>query len=435
MSSSQDSTRPISVAELLARNGTIGAPPVGGRRRRRRGNSLAVSVAELTGEIPVIVDPVAADPVAEELVADELVADELVAEELVADDSGVEELIVEETFVEETFVEETFVEETFVEETFVEETFAEETFAEETFAEETFAEETFTAETVEETVEETVAETVAETFVEETFVEETVEETFAAETFVAEPIEEVAEQFQHSETSPLADTDYTDYPDYTDHTDHADVVVESTAAVDYSDPVPEVAPPLSDVPLPRRGPGPELSHDPRVLRRPSGAEQMTYDPVDQSVDLYDLVGDPEDEAEDLRSYLQSAEGALFSGETVADDLARGGPAGSDEFVASDRTPAAQEWPREGGLTALRHGLVAVVQSVLAVVFGAGLFIGFDQLWRWNNIVALVLSVLVILSLVIAVRLVRKTEDISSTLIAVAVGALVTLGPLALLQTN
>ncbi len=426
MSSSQDSTRPISVAELLARNGTIGAPPVGGRRRRRRGNSLAVSVAELTGEIPVIVDPVAADPVAEELVAEELVA-----EELVADDSGVEELIVEETFVEETFVEETFVEETFAEETFVEETFVEETFVEETFVEETFAEETF----AEETVEETVAETVAETFAAETFVEETVQETFAAETFVAEPIEEVAEQFQHSETSPLADTDYTDYPDYTDHADHTDVVVESTAAVDYSDPVPEVAPPLSDVPLPRRGPGPELSHDPRVLRRPSGAEQMTYDPVDQSVDLYDLVGDPEDEAEDLRSYLQSAEGALFSGETVADDLARGGPAGSDEFVASDRTPAAQEWPREGGLTALRHGLVAVVQSVLAVVFGAGLFIGFDQLWRWNNIVALVLSVLVILSLVIAVRLVRKTEDISSTLIAVAVGALVTLGPLALLQTN
>ncbi len=416
MSSSQDSTRPISVAELLARNGTIGAPPVGGRRRRRRGNSLAVSVAELTGEIPVIVDPVAVDPVAEELVAEELdaeelvaeelVADELVAEELVADDSGVEELIVEETFVEETFVEETFVEET------VEETVAE------TFVAETFVEET-----------------VAETFVAETFAAETVEETFAAETFVAEPIEELAEQFQHSETSPLADTDYTDYPDYTDHTDHTDVVVESTAAVDYSDPAPEVAPPLSDVPLPRRGPGPELSHDPRVLRRPSGAEQMTYDPVDQSMDLYDLVGDPEDEAEDLRSYLQSAEGALFSGETVADDLARGGPAGSDEFVASDRTPAAQEWPREGGLTALRHGLVAVVQSVLAVVFGAGLFIGFDQLWRWNNIVALVLSVLVILSLVIAVRLVRKTEDICSTLIAVAVGALVTLGPLALLQTN
>ena len=47
-------TRPISVAELLAKNGTIGAPPVGGRRRRRRGNSDAVTVAELTGEIPII---------------------------------------------------------------------------------------------------------------------------------------------------------------------------------------------------------------------------------------------------------------------------------------------------------------------------------------------------------------------------------------------
>jgi hypothetical protein len=34
-----------------------------------------------------------------------------------------------------------------------------------------------------------------------------------------------------------------------------------------------------------------------------------------------------------------------------------------------------------------------------------------------------------------VRVVRKTEDIASTLIAVAVGALVTLGPLALLQSG
>src|SRR5215831_2467362 len=49
-----ENSRPISVAELLARNGTIGSPPVGGRRRRRRGNSDAVTVAELTGEIPII---------------------------------------------------------------------------------------------------------------------------------------------------------------------------------------------------------------------------------------------------------------------------------------------------------------------------------------------------------------------------------------------
>ena len=54
---SHSSTRPISVAELLARNGTIGAPPVGGRRRRRRGNTDSVTVAELTGEIPIVAAP------------------------------------------------------------------------------------------------------------------------------------------------------------------------------------------------------------------------------------------------------------------------------------------------------------------------------------------------------------------------------------------
>ncbi|HEY2450470.1 MAG TPA: hypothetical protein VGI49_16880, partial [Mycobacterium sp.] len=90
------------------------------------------------------------------------------------------------------------------------------------------------------------------------------------------------------------------------------------------------------------------------------------------------------------------------------------------------------WSRSDSM---RFGGMVVLQSFLAVAFGAGLFIAFDQLWRWNNIVALVLSVLVILGLVVGVRVVRKTEDIGSTLIAVAVGALVTLGPLALLQSG
>ncbi|EUA22540.1 hypothetical protein I552_7031 [Mycobacterium xenopi 3993] len=40
----------------MAKNGTIGAPPPAGRRHRRRNNSEAVTVAELTGEIPVVRD-------------------------------------------------------------------------------------------------------------------------------------------------------------------------------------------------------------------------------------------------------------------------------------------------------------------------------------------------------------------------------------------
>ncbi len=179
----------------------------------------------------------------------------------------------------------------------------------------------------------------------------------------------------------------------------------------------------------------------------SGAEQMTFDPVDDSGTLLDLAAEEQaDGTAELQSYLRSSGGTLFGGQTVADDLARRGVVSeADEdhaggAVAVDAEPAVEKRHREsrlhgGKLAALARGGLVVLQSILAVAFGAGLFVAFDQLWRWNNIVALVLSVLVILGLVVAVRVVRKTEDIASTLIAVAVGALVTLGPLALLQST
>jgi hypothetical protein len=296
---SDDSTRPISVAELLARNGTIGAPPVSGRRRRRRGNSAAVTVAELTGEIPVI----------------------RVDEPPVAQSEEPEEQ--QESWEHAEYEAEEYVE-------------------------------------------------------------------YVAEEVTAEPV------------------------------DAATVVVYA-----QPEPIPVAAPPpLAADPLPRRERGPTLSHDPRPLRRVSGAEQMTYDPVYDPEDS-GLIDEPAEDVGELRSYLHSTGGELFGGDTVADDLVRRG-AEPDFVVAAGAVSRAD---------ALRNGVVAVLQSVLAVLLGAGLFIGFDQLWRWNNIVALVLSVRVILGLVVAVRLVRKTEDIASTLTAVAVGALVTLGPLALLQST
>ncbi|HMZ16245.1 MAG TPA: hypothetical protein PLS04_19070, partial [Mycobacterium sp.] len=200
---------------------------------------------------------------------------------------------------------------------------------------------------------------------------------------------------------------------------------------------------------------PARGYDPRPRRRPvappvevaapeseSGAEQMTFDPLDDSATLLDLSGAQQgaDGAAELQSYLRSSGGTLFGGETVADDLARRGVVQEDQekspAAVADTEPApAKERSRAGTLAALGRAGLAALQSILAVAFGAGLFIAFDQLWRWNNIVALVLSVLVILGLVVAVRVVRKTEDIASTLIAVAVGALVTLGPLALLQST
>jgi len=355
MSPSDDSARPISVAELLARNGTIGAPPAGGRRRRRRGNSQAVTVAELTGEIPVIRP--------EEILVTKQETVEEAAEE-------VAEVAVEE--VADAAVDEV------------------------------------ADEVVDEAVDEVADEVVDE----------------AVDEAVDEVADEVADEVVEESI---------DYSDPVDFTGTEVAVVEPEP-----EPIPELRapeiPPLSSPPWTRRKKGPELSHDPRPTRRPSGAEQMTYDPVDQSVNLADLVDNQTDDADELRSYLRSSGGTLFSGETVADDLARRGVADVDERSAQAAAPTVSR-PSEGRLTAFRHAAIAVLQSVLAVIFGAGLFIAFDQLWRWNNIVALVLSVLVILGLVIAVRVVRKTEDIASTLTAVAVGALVTLGPLALLQST
>lgn len=374
----EQNTRPVSVAELLARNGTIGAPPAGGRRRRRRGNSAAVTVAELTGEIPVIrdepapagpapVDPAPAGPApvdTEPAAAGEPEPEpepepEIEPEiETGAAETGADAVVIEGEAADATMV---IVGVGAVE------------------ADEAEAD---GAEGVEEADDVDEAEPVGE----------------------AEPVDQAR---------PVA----------------ADDPVEAARR-------PESPPPLASDPRPRRGGGPELSHDPRPVRRSSGAEQMAFDPVDQSVDLSDLVGDQAAEEEELRSYLKSSGGPLFSGETVADDLARRGLRDEDrEDREDDDLPAARVAPAPGGrLAALRAGLVALAQSVLAVIFGAGLFLAFDQLWRWNTIVALVLSVLVILGLVIAVRVVRRTEDIASTLIAVAVGALVTLGPLALLQS-
>ena len=331
-------TRPISVAELLAKNGTIGAPPAGGRRRRRRGNTDAVTVAELTGEIPIITDtgrvPVQSRP--------EPVAPEPVEEP------------------------------------------------------------------VPEPVEDAVAEPAVESEVE------------------PEPA---------PEPEPEPEPELTEAElDYQAHLDRRS-----------ADPDP-----IDFAPPPRR---PQSVTTGGFAAQPGGAEQMSPDPVVDDDDMLDLGSDVDfsevldkhvfDDADasrdELPTYLRSNSDTLFGGQSVADDLARRRPRpGPEDIDLGDDQPdvpqqAAEPAAPEG--SALVRGVWVVVQCILAVAFGAGLFIAFDQLWRWNTIVALVLSVLVILGLVVGVRVVRKTEDIGSTLIAVAVGALVTLGPLALLQSH
>jgi hypothetical protein len=388
MSAPDDDTRPVSVAELLARNGTIGSPPVGGRRRRRgRRNSDGVSVAELTGEIPVVPagEAVYAEPVYQEAVADETVYAETVYEDVTYEDVTYEDVTYEEVSYGETVYEDV--------------TYEEVSYGETAYGEVTYGEVTYEDATDEATG---------------------YAEAVYAEAVYAEPVyeEAVAEEAVYAEA----------------------VYAEAVAEVEQIEPAPLIAPPLSGDPQPRRGDGPELSDDPRPLRRSSGAEQMAYDPVEESVNLADLVDQPAGELEELRSYLRGSTDTLFSGGTVADDLARRGIAADTdedvgEYISAD--PAASSavpGPPRGVTGTLLGSAAAVLQSLLAVAFGAGLFIAFDQLWRWNNLVALILAVLVVLTLAAAVRFVRKTEDIVSTLTAVAVGLLVTLGPLALQST-
>src|SRR4029453_10569897 len=146
-----------------------------------------------------------------------------------------------------------------------------------------------------------------------------------------------------------------------------------------------------------------------------GAEQMSPDPVDEE-DLFaaplDLADEPEIEDEDteaavedrdeeLPSYLRSSAGTLFGGQTVADDLARrGAPPRPDQNDLDDdgEAEAAPSSP-----SSFLRGAWVVGQCIIAVAFGAGLFIAFDQLWKWNNIIPLVLSGLVIPVLVVAWR--------------------------------
>jgi hypothetical protein len=339
---SETSTRPISVAELLAKNGTIGAAPPGGRRRRRRGNADAVTVAELTGEIPII-------------------------------RTGEIPVVHEEPKAE------------------------------------------------------------ADT------------ETEAADAEADVP-----------ETEPPAAEENPDGHDARNGNSNGSVAHTVTEA-------PHTRPELADVPVARRGPAakPERSHFPLAARR-GPAETMSPDPVvdepaapeaDEQPDELGIGSAPA-EASSLQTYLKATSGPLFGGQTVADDLARQSRTDEDAepAVAADELevleveealeePSDAETTAEGSTEKLSRGQLAVhalliaVQSIVAVAFGAGLFIAFDQLWKWNSIVALVLGVLVILGLVVGVRVVRKTEDIGSTLTAVAVGALVTFGPLALLQAS
>ncbi|MFC7958909.1 hypothetical protein [Rhodococcoides kroppenstedtii] len=301
-------TGPVSVAELLARNGAT----VGTGGRRRRGMAGGISVAELTGEIPVI--------------RDEAPADEDRADEDRADENRVDEDRTEETPA------------------------------------------------------------VAE----------------------EHPVETETEPVEESQPEP-------------------EPVVE---------PEPE---PVAETET-RRRPTPAFvpQEEPALF---SGATSVAGDRLRDSVARPDRRAEPEPELEpepepqpelDL-GLEQDAEPETTALTRVDADVEAAADAETDSETAPDEAADTPAPARSRG--PVRQWLSLVGQGAVAIVLGALLFKGFERLWEMLPWVALVLAFFVIVGLVAVVRVLRRTDDIVSILLAVVVGVFVTLGPLAFMLST
>lgn len=114
---------------------------------------------------------------------------------------------------------------------------------------------------------------------------------------------------------------------------------------------------------------------------------------------------------------------------AAEDTGPGLSGPAEASAGPDPAAAGQEAQRPSFGSALRQWFGLAAQTVLGVVVGAAVFLGFIRLWDVLPYVALVLAVLVILAMAAVVRILRKTDDSVSILLAVVVGVIVTIGPL------
>ncbi|MTE16557.1 ABC transporter permease [Nocardia aurantiaca] len=155
------------------------------------------------------------------------------------------------------------------------------------------------------------------------------------------------------------------------------------------------------------------------------------EPDDHLTDFYEPLDDDYDDYDDEPE--TSLGGRLSSFTQKAGSFAR---KSRDKRAAAAPRARARAAGRSDEEEHRRQWLVIAGQSVGAAVAGMLLFKGFERMWEMLPWVALALAMIVILGLVALVRVLRRTDDIVSTVIAVVVGVFVTLGPLAfLLSTN
>lgn len=123
---------------------------------------------------------------------------------------------------------------------------------------------------------------------------------------------------------------------------------------------------------------------------------------------------------------------------TTDDPTTTATSGADATTSKSDGTASEKPSRadvdEGGRSPLKAWLLVIGEAILGLAVGVGLFWGFTELWRWNVYFALVLAVLVIFGIVSFTHAVRHSRDLFTTLLALGVGLIVTIGPLVLLAT-
>ncbi|MER2084532.1 hypothetical protein [Rhodococcus sp. (in: high G+C Gram-positive bacteria)] len=177
---------------------------------------------------------------------------------------------------------------------------------------------------------------------------------------------------------------------------------------------PSLRPPI----LPPRVPTPVAKAPAPTAPAPAAQEEST--------ELIDKIADA-----DAGEAESTAVVDLVKAPVVADGATKSTAVAESETDV-EAEPAAEEAAERNSI---REWAVLAGQVVVALIVGGAMFKGFEKLWDMLPWVALVLALIVIVGLVAVVRVLRKTDDITSFVIAVVVGMIVTLGPLAFLLTS
>nr|BFF02419.1 hypothetical protein GCM10020241_40940 [Streptoalloteichus tenebrarius] len=183
----------------------------------------------------------------------------------------------------------------------------------------------------------------------------------------------------------------------------------------------------------------QLPRIPGAPAGPSAAEDAVEDDLDEGPSTARWYPDLEDDDEDAGS--DGGNGAVAAARPAAGERPEGDE--DDDAPLGDEPPAgladadeideAEEEARERSPG--KEWLVMVSQLGVGLLGGGALWLGFQWLWQTFAAVALIAALVVTVGLVLVVRVIRKADDVQTTVLAVLVGLVVTVSPAALLLVH